>query len=160
MANMPAIAAHRGVKRWLVARVGARLCALPLDHVVEILRPLPVEPIEGAPSFVLGLCILRGAPTPVVDAAGLLGEPAGPHERFVAIKVDDRLVALGLGEVRGLHAIDAGAEGALPPLLQGAAGDLVAAVSALDAELLLVLNAARMIPDDVLSAAGSEGARR
>ena len=43
------------------------LAALPLEHVVETMRPLPVEPLGDAPRFILGLSIVRGEPIPVVD---------------------------------------------------------------------------------------------
>jgi purine-binding chemotaxis protein CheW len=57
----------------LLCRVRERLCALPLAHVVETMRPLPIEPLGGMPGFVQGIAIIRGAPVPVVDAGALLG---------------------------------------------------------------------------------------
>jgi purine-binding chemotaxis protein CheW len=39
----------------LVCRVATRICALPVGVVIETLRPLPLEPIAGAPAFVTGL---------------------------------------------------------------------------------------------------------
>lgn len=62
----------------LICRVRTWLCALPLAHVVETLRPLPVRGLAGAPSFVLGLALLRGQAVPVVDAAQLLIEAGLP----------------------------------------------------------------------------------
>jgi purine-binding chemotaxis protein CheW len=44
--------------RSLVVRVCARLCVVPLAHVVETMRPLPVERIAGTPSFVRGVSII------------------------------------------------------------------------------------------------------
>ena len=57
----------------LLVRAAGRLCAVPIAHVVEVMRALPVEPIPGAPSFVPGLAIIRGAPMPVVDLGLLTG---------------------------------------------------------------------------------------
>ena len=54
----------------LVVMVGARACAIPLDHVAETMRPLPIEPVAGTPGFVRGVSVIRGAPTPVVDQIG------------------------------------------------------------------------------------------
>jgi chemotaxis signal transduction protein len=59
--------AFRSQSRTLVVGVKGRLCAVPLSHVIEIMRPLPVEPISSVPSFVQGISIIRGIPTPVVD---------------------------------------------------------------------------------------------
>ena len=63
----------------LVFRADAHLAAIGLEHVTEVLRPLPVEPLAGVPPYVRGICVLRGRPVPVVDIGLLLGGGgAGP----------------------------------------------------------------------------------
>lgn len=151
---MPLIADGAGPKQWLLCRAGARLCALPIETIVETMRRLPVEPLAKAQPFVLGLSVVRGAPVPVVDVAALLGETATHPERLVTLRVGERMVALALDEVLGLREISGAA---VPPLLQDAAGEVVAAIGALDAELLLVLNTARGIPEAALGALPAEG---
>jgi hypothetical protein len=48
----------------------------------------------------------------------------------------------------------------MPPLVKTAHADAVSAIGALDAELLVVLESARMLPDDAWAAlAGREAAR-
>ena len=133
----------------LLCRARARLCALPLQHVIETMRPLPVEPFAGAPPFVRGLALIRGRPVPVVDVGALVSasEPANPT-RFVTLRVGDRRVALALESVLGIRALPDAMSG-LPPLLTDASAEAVSAVSALDAELLLVLEAARLVPDSL-----------
>jgi purine-binding chemotaxis protein CheW len=131
----------------LVCRVQGRLCALPLGHVMETMRPLPTEAFVGAPDFVLGLAVVRGAPVPVVDAAKLLGAAGVRIDRFVMLKVGTRRIALGVEGVLGVRALPAGALQELPPLLQDAATDVVAAIGLLDAELLLVLRGTRLLSD-------------
>lgn len=132
---------------WLVCRVRARRCALPLDRVIETMRPLPIEPMAGSPAFVRGLSVIRGVPLPVIDAALLLGEPAEHAERFVIVRVDDRQVALAVGQVLGVRDAARGSLHALPPLLGDTSAPAVAAVGLLDAQLLLVLGSARLLPD-------------
>jgi purine-binding chemotaxis protein CheW len=129
----------------LVCRVRGRLCALPLEHVAETMRALPVEALAGAPRCVLGLATIRGVPVPVVDAAGLLGDEAGPGGRWVALKLGARHVALAVDEVPGVRALPAGSRFALPPLLGDMRAEVVAAIGLLDAELLLVLQGARLL---------------
>ena len=133
----------------LVCRVQARLFALPLGQVVETMRPLPVERIAGAPHFMPGLAVIRGAPVPVVDAARLLGAAGGDARRFVTVLAGSRCVALAVGSVLGVRALAAGSLHELPPLLQEAGADVVAAIGLLDAELLLVLQGTRLLPEDV-----------
>jgi purine-binding chemotaxis protein CheW len=130
----------------LICHVQARLCALALQHVVEIMRPLPVEPLAGAPCFVRGLAVVRGTPLPVVDAARLLDGDV-PAQRFVKLHVGGRHVVLAVDEVLGVRAMPDDGLSALPPLLQEAGMDFVAAIGRLDAELLWVLEGARLLAD-------------
>ena len=136
----------------LVCRVQARLFALPLGQVVETMRPLPVDPVAGAPHFMSGLAVIRGAPVPVVDAARLLGAVDGEADRFVTVLAGSRCVALAVGSVLGVRALPAGSLRELPPLLQEAGAEAVAAIGLLDAELLLVLQGTRLLPEDVWGA--------
>jgi purine-binding chemotaxis protein CheW len=86
-----------GVSRSLVVRVQTRACAVSLTHVIEIMRPLPIEAIAGMPPFVLGVSIIRGTPTPVVDLGLILGAPGSGAERFVTLRLGQRQVALSVG---------------------------------------------------------------
>lgn len=138
-------AAHRV----LAVRAGARMLALPIESVVETMRPMPVVPLAGAPSFVRGLAVIRGLATPVVDLAELLGAAGEAPGRFVTLRLGERQLALAVEAVLGLSALEPAALAALPPLLDEAAGGAVDSVGLLDAQLVLVLRAARLIPDDI-----------
>ena len=48
----------------------------------------------------------------------------------------------------------------LPSLLQEAGGDVVEAIGTFDAELLLVLRGARIVPDSVWASVGSQDVSR
>jgi purine-binding chemotaxis protein CheW len=147
---------------FLVFRIGSRVGALALKHVWETMRPLPVEPLPGSPSFVLGLAVVRGISTPVIDACRLLDPLAMSSRctsaRFVSIKLGERCAALAVDAVLEVRSFAVGTLAEIPPLLRGAGTDLVSAIGALDAELLLVLDAARLVPESVWSAIGSAGA--
>jgi purine-binding chemotaxis protein CheW len=145
----------------LVCRVQGRLCALPVAHVVETMRPLPVEPLGATAPFVKGLSLIRGAPVPVVDAATLLGsEASSPASRFVVIRAGDRRVALAVEAVVGIRDIPAASLQSLPPLLRASGAATVAEVGALDAELLVVLGASRLLPDETWDALRDAQERR
>jgi len=134
-----------------VVMVGARACAFPLHHVAETMRPLPIRPVAGTPSFVCGVSVIRGTPTPVVDLKALLedSENSASYGRFVSLKLDDRQVVVGVDSVVGLIHLDSAQMGKLPPLLKDVSADLVESFGTLDAQLLLVLSAARIVPDEV-----------
>lgn len=152
----------------LLTRVGARLCAVPLAHAVETMRLLPVSPLGDAPPFVRGLTVIRGVAVPVVDLGALLGEPAGGVTRLVLVRVDEprgagqaagraaaepaptaeRCVALAVDGVLGVVHLDPTALQATPPLAQAAGAEMLAAVGALDAQLLVVLRASRLMTEE------------
>jgi purine-binding chemotaxis protein CheW len=137
----------------LVCRVGNRLCALRLEHVVETMRPLLIEAFVGAPPFIRGISIIRGKAVPVVDAASLLGADDELHPtRLVTLATGDRQVALVVDAVLGLRVITTDPLQELPPLLGEYSEDVISAIGTMDAELLLVLRTARLVPESVWAA--------
>ncbi len=135
----------------LLARAGGLLVGLPLGAVVETMRALPCAPVPGAPELVLGAAVIRGAVTPVVSLARLLGREAGGQARLITVRAGARTVALAADEVRGVHALDAAEVTRLPRLLEPAPG-VVASLGVLDHDLLLVLEAGRLLDDALLAA--------
>ena len=142
--------------RFLLCRIGSRIGALALEDVRETMRPLPIEPLVGTPPFVLGLAIIRGFPTPVVDAGSLVGPSISPSPilspspaRFVSLKLGDRSAALAVDAVLDVCSLSSETLSNIPPLLLGGDAQLVSVIGALDSKLLLVLEAARLVPDSV-----------
>ena len=147
---MTAATKHSTVKSSvLIVALGSCACALALTHVIETMRPLPVDPISGMPPFVRGLSIIRGQPTPVVDLALLLGRSGELFGRFITLRTKDRQVALAVDGVLGIRELDSSLLHKLPPLLQGAPDEVITAVSRLDGQLLLVLQAGWVLSDEV-----------
>ena len=143
----------------LVCRAGAQLCAVPLEHVIEILRMLPIQPVSGGPRYVSGVCIIRGAPVPVVDTGLLVGDRATAFERLITIRTGSRTIALAAEAVLGIWAVAVEDLDQLPPLLRDAATETIAAIGTLDAELLFVLRTARIIPEEIFERLEVDGAR-
>jgi purine-binding chemotaxis protein CheW len=151
--------------RFLLCCIGSRIGALALRDVREMMRPLPIEPLLGAPLFVLGLATIRGFPTPVVDVGRLLGPSsssiaaAAPPSaaRFVSLKLGERTAALAVDAVLDVRCISAQILANIPPLLREAGASVALMVGALDTRLLLVLEAARLVPDSVWSAIETPG---
>ncbi len=102
------------------------------------------------PDFVLGVAVIRGRPTPVVDTRRLLGSPGErPPTRYVTLSLGEqtaRVTAFAVDGVIGVRQVEADALSALPALLGDSRGDVVQAFGALDAELFVVLEHARLLP--------------
>jgi len=153
----------------LLCNVGSFVCALPVAHVVEVMRPLPIRHLEDVPPFVLGVALVRGAPAPVVDVARLLGvtPPNEPRPsrigRFVTVAAHGhgRPISLAVEDVRGIRALARAELDALPPLLGAVDARGARAIGATDGELLLILETTRLVSEAVwsqLSRAYAEGA--
>lgn len=122
---------------------------MPLVHVVEIMRPLPIDPIAKAPTFMLGVAIVRGRATPVIDCGAFVQERALPaHTRWASVRCGDRAAMLAFEAILGVRELPARADD-LPPLLSGAPSDLLSGLALLDRALLLVLHGSRLVPDEV-----------
>ncbi len=134
--------------RALVFRAAGHTCALNLAHVVEIMRPLPVEPVAWAPDMVRGLSAIRGVPVPVVALGALFHAGSAASGRFVVVRTGSRQNALAVDAVMGICELAPYVQQARPPLVRDAAMGAVDAIAALDSELYFVLNAARIVPDE------------
>ena len=130
----------------LLCRVHECICALPLEHVVEVMRPLPVDRVTGAPAFVAGLSRIRGTAVPVVDLGRLVtGTDGRASARFVTVRSGAGVVALRVDSVVGVTSLSESAE--LPPLFRDEEGP-IAALGDRDRALLLVLRTARLVPPE------------
>lgn len=118
--------------------------ALPIAVVVEVCRALPVEPVQDAPRGVVGLVRWRGRGVPLVDLGWLLAGASSAPDRLVVVRVDDRFVAVGVGEIRGIGPIGDLAD--LPPLLDAGDAGVVEALAERDGAVVRVLDAARLLP--------------
>jgi len=149
---MTAGGAERG--RVLIVTSGTCACAIPVQDVVETMRPLPIESIAGMPGFIRGMSVIRGTPVPVVDLGALL-QTSGRNDacgRFVTLKIGERRVAVAVDGVVGLRNLDVTQVGELPPLLRASDTHVIDAIGTSDAQLLVVLHAMRIVPDEVWAA--------
>ena len=134
----------------LIVTANGRTCAIALEHVSEIMRPLPVRSLAGLPAFVQGMSVVRGMPTPVIDVCRLLGDAADSRRtRWVALTLEGRSVVLSVDGVLGAKRLAEEEGMELPPLLRDVPGEYLDRLDVLDAELLVILRAGRLVPDAV-----------
>lgn len=130
-----------------MCRSGGKLYALPLTAVVEVMRPLPIQPVPNASPIVLGVALIRGIPMAVLDMPGLLGGTWNADGRFVTVRAGSRQVALAVDQVLEVRTLPPETFCELPPLLRDIGNEAVGALGTLDAELLFVLKDACLIPE-------------
>jgi purine-binding chemotaxis protein CheW len=131
----------------LLLRVASEMCVFPMHTVIEVMRPLPIQPMGDVPPFVLGLARVRGAPVPVVCLARLLGHPSpAVYGRFLTVRVGAGLAVLAVDAVLGVNQAATAGHASLPPILRGALPEVVAGLAALDSAFLLFLDTGRILP--------------
>ena len=135
---------------WLLCQVHEPVCALPLAQLTEVMRPLPLLAVAQSPECVLGLCVMRGAPVPVIDLARCLCARSAAPTRFVALRMGERRIALAVDAVSGTISLDPEQLAAVPPLLSRASSARDAG-TALDTRRLMLLQTSRFLTDSELS---------
>lgn len=131
----------------LSVHAGGRHCGLPLREVVEVLRPLPLQPEPGAPAWMLGRTIIRGESAPVIDLSALLKAPRARCRRFVSLRAGTQAIALAVERVDGVATLLEETLLGLPALLPPSELDGIEGLRAGDRELLAMLGSARLLPE-------------
>jgi chemotaxis signal transduction protein len=125
------------ILRVLVWRAGPIRCGAEIERLREVLPPLPITPLPGAPPAVAGLVNVRGGLVTVVDVRALLGHPTDePGQAIVITSVRGRSVGLLVDEIGDLASVP---DSALVPTEDGWEARLNggAAIRLLDLDTLL-----------------------
>jgi len=159
--RLPPIGDARDELVVLVVEVEGRLSAIAAEHVEEMMRPLPVEPLPEAPPYVRGISLIRGRATPVLSLSRLI---ATPHEtvyesRFLLLRSEAKPVALAVERVVGLRKLARSELSPLPPLWETPREEWIRALGALEGRVLMLLESARVLAAaSPLAAATDRGA--
>ena len=103
---------HAGARNgWCTFRIAEQWYALPVERVREVLRPLVLTPLPGAPAAVAGVLHLRGQIVTVIEPRPCLGLPpaATPARAQLLVHDGDTVVSLrvdAIGDVHQAHAAD------------------------------------------------------
>lgn len=144
--------------RVLLVRARSWLCALPVVDIIETMRSLPIVSFASGLRFLRGISVVRGAPVPIVDLAALLGAEDGAGGRmFVAMRCGAKRYCLEVDEVVGISDIDVGKLEKAPPLLSGVMAEYVERLAVLDGQVLVTLETARLIPQEVWHSLAEQG---
>lgn len=122
-------------------RIGRRVYALLIDHVLEVLRMVEVTPLPEGPGAVLGVINLRGKSIAVVNLAERLGVEPPPYHQdtyLVVLEHGDRTMAVPVDEVVGVGHVSP--EEIEPPPSAGLTATLVGGVISRDEGQLMVLD--------------------
>jgi purine-binding chemotaxis protein CheW len=103
--------------QWVVFRLEAGQYALPLEHVVEVLRMVAIRPVPEGPAWLAGVINLRGRMLPIMDLRARLGLPP------LGTRLETRIIVAdtaGFGGATGPQLIGLLADEVLEVLTQSA----------------------------------------
>src|SRR5437016_3194526 len=100
-------------------------------------------------SLACSLRFRRPAARGLSSATRLLGGLAGPARRFVTVRGARSVIAIAVDAVLGVRELGGDGLAAITPLAGAVASDVIAAIGTLDAQLLVVLETAHLVPDAV-----------
>ncbi len=130
----------------VVCSAGGLTCGLPVGSVVEIMRPLGLDPVRSPHvAAVVGAARVRGEPMPVIDLALLVGGRSNPATRWVVLRIGTKRAVLAVEAVEGVRVLATGDVGTLPSLATGAGHAAITQLGVLDEAVFAVLDAARII---------------
>lgn len=65
---------------YLTFRVGGRMCAVPVKNVIEVAESQAINPLPGAPAYVVGIKKFRQEIVPIMDTVQRLSIPKVPSK--------------------------------------------------------------------------------
>ena len=139
-------------RRFVAFSVAATRCCIPVEQVMQILRPENLLEVPKTPSFVEGVINLHGDILPVIDLRKRLGLPApglsendARRKRIVAVRFGQRFYGLDVDEIREIVELDDSAIRPEGAELLGDRGQFVSAVANPEEGAILVLDLARIL---------------
>lgn len=136
--------------------VGPVMCALDIERVEEIVRPLPLSRLSTQ-ALVIGMADYRGRVVPVLDLSrGLAGMPwkEDRSARWIVARGLGTMVALAVDSVQGVSTSEVDWDAGDYPTANK--DELVAGVARVEGNLVLLLDLDRLIQQHV----GSKNARK
>jgi len=106
---MAALMSQDGRRPFVTFDVGGMAFAIPLDEVLEILRPPEVVRVPLGPPSLEGLARRRGAVLPVIGLRRILGLPDGARDgatRLLVVRHRGQPVGLLVDRVAGLSSVE------------------------------------------------------
>jgi purine-binding chemotaxis protein CheW len=149
---------------FLEFRVSGQAYATPLDQVRSIsAAPKNLQALPGADAAMLGLLSLRDRLLPVVSPAAVLGLEASridARSRIVVVAIGEAEAGLLVDEVRGVLRVPADRLGAVPALLNRAAGEArIESIVRAGDRLVSILPADRVLDEATVAGLLAEGER-
>jgi len=137
----------RSMTTWVGLEVGGVAYALHIQHVREIIRPLPMQVLPHASQIVIGVIDHRGDVVPIVDLRVRFGTPVRAdlgHTRWVIATWQGRLYGLVVDRVTEVFSLNEADARPVPDLGPGGERRGITAAYSFGGRLVFTLDIARV----------------
>ncbi|HXH40440.1 MAG TPA: chemotaxis protein CheW [Thermoanaerobaculia bacterium] len=131
------------LEMWVTFELAGEIYALPVSHVMEILRVAGITRVPQAPRVIRGVTNMRGKVLPIVDLRVRLGVNAAEitsHSRILVVSSRGRLLGLLVDSVLQVERIDLLSVQPPPPDVMTAQSDYLIGVCQLGPRLVVLLD--------------------
>ncbi len=141
--------ASERTSRWLRMRCGSQAYALELLKVQEVVLPVPLLPLRGTATAMLGIMNLRGQVVPVMDLATHLGARTAPDDantRIVVLEENGDTMGLRVSAVEDVaNLTDSQIEPPDTARICQISNDLFRGVARISAQPMILLDATQLL---------------
>ena len=94
-----------GLEKIVVFKINGQRFGIRLSDINTIIRAVEITPIPNSPDYLCGIIDMHGVVVPVINFHVRIGQPDRPKlidDRFIIVKLPDRVIALRVDEVEGI----------------------------------------------------------
>jgi len=134
--------AAKDIRQFAVFSLGEERYAVDISVIREIIRPVKITHIPGAPPFIEGVINIRGDVIPVIEMRkrfDVQGQREAPP-RMIIVRIEDQWVGITVDTVTEVIRVPASEIKPPPKVMSGEAARYLAGVCSQGDELVVLLN--------------------
>lgn len=142
------------MEQFVVFQLEDELYGVNIHQVRGIEKMLPLTRVPNAPSFVKGVCNLRGSVIPVIDLKKRLAiseTKDDKNAKIIIVNVDRHMVGMTIDAANDVVSIDASNVEPSPSLISGIDAEFIHGVAKVSNRLLVILDLERILTVDQIS---------
>jgi len=140
--------------QYVVFQLEDELYGVDILQVRGIEKMLPLTRVPNAPSFVKGVCNLRGSVIPVIDLKKRLGLQPNRDDsnaKIIIVNVGKQTVGMTIDAAADVVSLDSGDVEPSPSLSSGIDAEFISGVAKINNRLLIILDMERILTVDQIN---------
>lgn len=142
------------LKQYVVFQLEDELYGVEILQVRGIEKVLPLTRVPNAPSFVKGVCNLRGSVIPVIDLKKRLGLSSSGDDsnaKIIIVNVGKQVVGMTIDAAADVVSLDSSQVEPSPSLVSGIDAQFISGVAKVSNRLLIILDMESILTTDQIN---------